>query len=105
MKVNATKGYVVERSPDTLFLHLKRFNNMGRKISKKVSFPEKLSLRNVSKDGSIYELYGIVVHSGWSLGGGHYYAYCKIQNSWYCVSTFILILSNFKRFKLMDIAE
>ena len=85
-KVVASKGYMVQKSPDTMFLQLKRFNNYGRKIGKRVDFPDKLSLRKVSRDRSVYELYGIVVHAGGSLGGGHYYAYCKIKDQWHCVS-------------------
>lgn len=96
----ASKGYVVEKSPDTMFLHLKRFNNHGRKIGKQVRFPDKLSLRKVSKDGSTYELYGIIVHSGGSLGGGHYYAYCKIKGEWHCVRNF-----TFKVWKLIYSVE
>jgi hypothetical protein len=42
----------------------------------------------------VYDLYGIVIHSGYSANSGHYYSYCKDINkkSWYecndsCVSS------------------
>lgn len=82
----ATKGYALEKSPDTIFLHLKRFDNMGRKLGKDVEFPENLSLKKVARDGSVYELYSVVVHAGGSLGGGHYYNFSKISDKWFCVS-------------------
>jgi len=88
-KVIASKGYVIEKSPDTLFLHLKRFNNFGRKISKRIQFPEKFSMKKVALDKSSYELYGVIVHMGGSLMGGHYYAYCKIKDNWYCVKNIL----------------
>ena len=28
----------------------------------------------------IYDLYGVVIHSGYSTNSGHYYSYCKTQN-------------------------
>ena len=30
-----------------------------------------------------YELFAVNIHSG-GVGGGHYYAYCKVDNEWYC---------------------
>lgn len=68
-----------------MFLHLKRFDNFGRKISKRIKFPEKLLFKKVAMDQSVYQLYGVIVHAGGSLGGGHYYAYCKNKNNWFCV--------------------
>jgi len=33
---------------------------------------------NTAKD-VIYDLYGVVVHSGWTPSSGHYYSYCKSE--------------------------
>lgn len=78
--------------PDTLFLHLKRFDNYGRKLSKFIKFPEKLVFKKVAKDKSVYQLYGVIVHAGGSLGSGHYYAYCKNNGKWYCVKNIFKII-------------
>jgi ubiquitin C-terminal hydrolase len=95
----ATKGYVIEKSPDTILLHIKRFDNHGRKLAKNIEFSEKLSMRKVSRDGSVYELYSVVVHSGGSLSGGHYYNYSKVKNTWYCVMHHINFLKTKHIFK------
>ena len=32
----------------------------------------------------IYDLYGVVIHAGWTPSSGHYYSYCKTANGkWY----------------------
>jgi len=91
-KVNATKSYIIDRSPESLFFQIKRFNNRGDKISKKVQIIKRLNLKAVSTDRSSYELTGVVVHSGWTLHGGHYYAYGKTADGWACVNLIVFLL-------------
>jgi ubiquitin C-terminal hydrolase len=74
--------------PKILIIVLKRFNNNGDKINKLISFPkEKLDLCKYcvgyKKQSYVYDLFAISNHTG-SLGGGHYYAYCKMEDEkWY----------------------
>lgn len=90
----ACKKMEIWKCPDIAVIHLKRFANSQTRRNKldfRVDFPiegldltEKiLSLRE--EDGrAIYDLFGVVNHTG-SLGGGHYYAFAKnYQNGeWY----------------------
>ncbi|ESN92391.1 hypothetical protein HELRODRAFT_89553 [Helobdella robusta] len=85
-KQRATKHFTIHQMPNVLILQLKRYglsNTDGYKISKHVTFEEHLDISSyVSSDGDAsrpsqtkYRLHGIVVHQGYSLGSGHYYAY------------------------------
>ena len=74
--------------PDVLLIQLKRFDNSGKKIMKKVTvekdlaFPYAESTRNnnvVYKDVD-YKLHGIVSHHGKSLKRGHYTAQVQIED-------------------------
>lgn len=74
-------------SPKILIICLKRFINNLSKKNTLVSFPiNNLDLRKYcigyDKDNSKYQLYGVCNHSG-VLMGGHYYAYCKMNNKWH----------------------
>jgi len=89
-KVIAQKNMTFWNMPNRLIIHLKRFDNFLRKNDTTVKFPiEGLNLQPYINDpfieDHIYDLYGIVHHSGMSLGGGHYIAYVKnmINNKWY----------------------
>ena len=68
--------------PNTLVLHIKRFKctqNQVSKLTQRVDFPTSiLSLQNTS-----YVLSSVINHHG-SLKSGHYSAYVKHQNQWYC---------------------
>ena len=86
------KQMEIWKCPDIVVIHLKRFDQKGRrKIDVPVDFPiegldltEKiLGLRE--EDGrAIYDLFGIVNHTG-GLHGGHYTAHAKNYNNgeWY----------------------
>jgi len=88
----ATKKFDLWKLPEYLVIHLKRFQNhrlWGRnKLETTVTFPINgldLSEMVFSKQEtpSIYDLYAVSNHSG-SLGGGHYTAYAKVTDSWFC---------------------
>ncbi|KAM6181757.1 ubiquitin carboxyl-terminal hydrolase 45 [Erethizon dorsatum] len=87
---NARKQLLISAVPAILILHLKRFHQAGmslRKVNRHVDFPLTLDLapfcsatcKNVGVgDKVLYDLYGIVEHSG-SMRGGHYTAYVKVR--------------------------
>ena len=66
------------------------------KIQTHLEFPFVLDLRTIpgwdcegdvraADDGEILDLTGVICHEGRGMGGGHYYAYCKLYPSgeWY----------------------
>jgi len=86
VKREADKALRIARPPKVLTVHLKRFqqNFNGRltKTSKDVEFSRVLDITHYcteearSKYPMLYELFGLVVHSG-SMAGGHYVAYVR----------------------------
>jgi ubiquitin carboxyl-terminal hydrolase 8 len=76
--------------PNYLIIHLKRFNNSGKRLDTDVNFPiEDLNLTEyLSKDKQdpnnyIYSLYAVNYHSG-GARSGHYWSVCKnLDNKWY----------------------
>uniref|UniRef100_A0A8C5TFA7 USP domain-containing protein n=1 Tax=Malurus cyaneus samueli TaxID=2593467 RepID=A0A8C5TFA7_9PASS len=87
--VPASKRFTVHCAPKVLTVCLKRFDCFtGGKISKVVEYPEYLDLRPYMSqaDGEPlhYSLYAVLVHSGVSCHGGHYFCYTKASNGlWY----------------------
>lgn len=90
-KQNAYRRITIWKTPVCLVLCLKRFAfTMGaRKINTLVDFPlDGLDLFEYVKAGndatkSVYDLYGVVNHTGDAMGG-HYFSYCKNRNGkWY----------------------
>ncbi|NXB89114.1 UBP42 hydrolase, partial [Vidua chalybeata] len=87
--VAASKRFTVHSAPKILTVCLKRFDCFtGGKISKVVEYPEYLDLRPYMSqaDGEPlhYSLYAVLVHSGVSCHGGHYFCYTKASNGlWY----------------------
>uniref|UniRef100_A0A3P8WGR5 Ubiquitin carboxyl-terminal hydrolase 2 n=1 Tax=Cynoglossus semilaevis TaxID=244447 RepID=A0A3P8WGR5_CYNSE len=86
-----TKRFSIQKFPQILVLHLKRFsdsNNRTNKLSTYVNFPLKDLDMQVFSSGSseqvMYNLYAVSNHSGNALGG-HYTAYCKnaALGEWY----------------------
>nr|XP_046267346.1 ubiquitin carboxyl-terminal hydrolase 2-like [Scatophagus argus] len=78
-----TKRFSIQKFPQILVLHLKRFsdsNNRASKLSTFVNFPLKeLDLREFASQNNeraVYNLYAVSNHSGNALGG-HYTAYCR----------------------------
>lgn len=91
MKVSAQKRFTVHRPPNVATFQFKRFdyNRMfGGKITKHVSYPEKLDLRpymSDTKGGPVfYRLNAVLVHLGPSCNSGHYFCYVRNSNGyWY----------------------
>ena len=78
-KREITKQYIIKTAPKILTLHINRFNNFGKKLTKHINFD--LSLNLFQKT---YNLYAIVDHIGSSLKFGHYVSYIKsASNIWY----------------------
>ena len=89
-KVEAKKGLSFVSFPKVLTLHLKRFvfdyaTMRRKKVNDPLQIGSTLDLRPflseeaetaATDDAMIYELYGILIHSG-SAMGGHYHAYIK----------------------------
>ncbi|VTZ69792.1 ubiquitin carboxyl-terminal hydrolase 2, putative [Plasmodium chabaudi chabaudi] len=103
LHVQAYKKLDLFRMPIVLILHLKRFNNSNRwlrtKIDSYVYYPHKENeyldmAPYILEDGlkhmksfdpsylPLYELIGVNCHTG-GLGGGHYFAYAKLNGQWY----------------------
>jgi hypothetical protein len=89
-KVEAKKGLSFVSFPKVLTLHLKRFvfdyaTMRRKKVNDPLQIGSTLDLRpfladeveaEATDDAMVYELYGILIHSG-SAMGGHYHAYIK----------------------------
>ncbi|KAL3651101.1 Ubiquitin carboxyl-terminal hydrolase 25 [Castilleja foliolosa] len=89
--VAARKQMSVSQAPNVLVIQLKRFEGtFGGKIDKAVAFEKTLVLSSHMCIGTKgqhpeYDLFGTIVHSGFSPDSGHYYAYIKNAiGGWYC---------------------
>ncbi|CAI0436930.1 unnamed protein product [Linum tenue] len=80
------KQLMLDRAPLVTTLHLKRFKTDGHsveKIGKHIEFPLELDLVPYSShdqndnEGLKYQLYGVVVHNGFSPTSGHYFCYIR----------------------------
>ncbi|AQL01541.1 Ubiquitin carboxyl-terminal hydrolase [Zea mays] len=85
-KVVAKKRLTIDKAPNVLTIHLKRFSpfNPREKIDKKVDFQSILDLKPFVSDSKgtdfKYSLYGVLVHTGWSTQSGHYYCYVRTSS-------------------------
>uniref|UniRef100_A0A0E0CQ27 Ubiquitin carboxyl-terminal hydrolase n=1 Tax=Oryza meridionalis TaxID=40149 RepID=A0A0E0CQ27_9ORYZ len=85
-KVCKNKQLMLDRSPDVVAIHLKRFTSLDRsveKIDKHVVYPLELDLKPFHCDPDVnkelkYDLYGVVEHSGSPIYG-HYV--CSVRSS------------------------
>ncbi|CAG8316997.1 unnamed protein product [Penicillium salamii] len=84
---DAKKGVIFESFPPVLHLHLKRFEydlnlDMMAKVNDLHTFPMEFDAAPYLSSGAdkseswIYQLHGVLVHSG-NLDAGHYYAFLK----------------------------
>eukprot|EP00794_Sanderia_malayensis_P001241 gene1241-1368_t len=97
------KRFTIERFPQILVIHLKRFSGFRyrTKLDTLVDFPLQLNLasysahNSVKKSEALYHLYGVSNHSGGTYSG-HYTAHCKHPdtNEWiYYSDTSVMKLS------------
>ncbi|KAJ4981850.1 hypothetical protein NE237_032687 [Protea cynaroides] len=89
--VVARKQMSILKAPNILVIQLKRFEGInGGKIDRPIAFEDVLVLSShmckASQDQCPeYNLFGTIVHSGYSQDSGHYYAYIKDAiGRWYC---------------------
>ncbi|KAJ8924649.1 hypothetical protein NQ315_000800 [Exocentrus adspersus] len=77
-KVPATKQFSIERAPMVLCIQLKRFSVSNNKITKHVTFRQRLDLTRYARHRPnvplIYRLVALVTHMGPTVGCGHYTA-------------------------------
>lgn len=77
-KVLATKQFSLERAPMVLCIQLKRFSGSNTKISKHISFRQRLDLTKYARYRPsiplIYKLVALVTHMGPTVNCGHYTA-------------------------------
>ncbi|KAL6606067.1 hypothetical protein ACP70R_041720 [Stipagrostis hirtigluma subsp. patula] len=85
-KVVAKKKFTIDKAPNVLTVHLKRFSpfNPREKIDKKVDFQPTLDLKPFVSDSKgtdfRYSLYGVLVHAGWNTHSGHYYCFVRTSS-------------------------
>ncbi|NWR09757.1 UBP42 hydrolase, partial [Paradoxornis webbianus] len=88
-KVAASKMVTIHHAPRVLTVCLGRADDKtSRKLSQVVAYPEFLNLRPYMSDLAgeplFYSLYAVVVHTGHSCLGGHFFCYTKASNEqWY----------------------
>lgn len=91
---DANKGVIFETFPEVLHLQLKRFQydvdrDAMMKINDRYEFPETFDAAPYLSDDAdksepwVYQLHGVLVHSG-DLNAGHYYAFIKpSKDGWF----------------------
>ncbi|OHT14107.1 hypothetical protein TRFO_03123 [Tritrichomonas foetus] len=93
-KIDAKRTTKIIKLPDTLIIHLKRFDfdvKQGKrtKLNDEFNFPDKFNILDyfpdieLNNDQTTFILTGIVTHSG-TAEGGHYNAIVKKNNEWIC---------------------
>lgn len=79
----AVKFSTIERAPETLAVHLKRFRFNGTssmKVKGNVAYPETLDLSQYTTSMKMpvrYQLIAVIIHQGRSVSSGHYIAHCR----------------------------
>uniref|UniRef100_A0A2R5LFQ0 Ubiquitin carboxyl-terminal hydrolase n=1 Tax=Ornithodoros turicata TaxID=34597 RepID=A0A2R5LFQ0_9ACAR len=90
-KVRAQKRFTVHRPPKVATIQFKRFDSMGHKVTRQMTYCDKLDLRPYMSDRQgaplMYRLFGVLVHYGHTCNSGHYLCYVKNSNdSWYLMN-------------------
>ena len=83
--VKHRKQIQIERAPNTLIIHLKRFEDVFSKLVTKVNFGVELDLGPFMVERAeecVYTLTGIVLHVG-GLGSGHYTSLIRHGKCWF----------------------
>ncbi|KAK9871516.1 hypothetical protein WA026_012887 [Henosepilachna vigintioctopunctata] len=77
-KVSATKQFSIERAPIVLCVQLKRFSVSNTKITKHITFRQRLDLTKFARSRPanplVYKLVSLVTHMGPTVNCGHYTA-------------------------------
>ncbi|GLU14663.1 hypothetical protein SLE2022_312220 [Rubroshorea leprosula] len=97
--VAARKQMSIHQAPNILVIQLKRFEGIyGGKIDKDVAFEDVMVLSSFMSNASQdprpeYNLFGTIVHSGYSPESGHYYANIKdAMGRWYrCNDSYVSV--------------
>jgi len=83
-EVSMEKQLMLDRIPSIAAFHLKRFKTTNgtfvEKINKHINFPLELDMQpyTISNDASSkYDLYAVVVHTGFSSLSGHYFCFVR----------------------------
>lgn len=104
-KMDVKKNIVFWSFPEIFIVTFKRFKNNLKKNQKFIDFPlTDLNLseyvKGYEKDSYIYDLYGIINHSG-GLLGGHYWSFVKNANDkWYTFNdTIVKEISDMSKLK------
>jgi len=90
-----------------LITMLCRYGSHGGKVTRHVSFSERLDLRpymsDVKSPSSVwYSLYAVLVHNGCSINSGHYYCYVRAPGgTWHCMND-SSVSSRHEMFSLID---
>ena len=75
-----------------LILHLIRFDGFMRKIKEFVRYPSLLNLSSYVPNNT-FELFGVLIHEGFSLNSGHYFSYIKgFDDKWYLMNDSMISL-------------
>jgi len=74
-----------------LTMFLLRYGAHGSKVTRHISFSERLDLRpymSMTQSSSVlYRLYAVLVHNGCSTNSGHYYCYVRAPGGmWHCMN-------------------
>jgi len=113
--VCAEKQLTIRSTPSALTIHLKRFSYVpmgkggsslysmlqqlsgggGQKLNSHIKFTDSLDITAAlsdaalrEKQSSLYNLYGVLVHSGYSSNSGHYFSFVKslLTGRWYMMN-------------------
>lgn len=92
-KVNAIRLHKVKKAPEILIIQLKRFEynlktTEREKINSRFNFSQELDFSPVMLNSSpiLYDLCGVVQHTG-TANGGHYFSDVKRDNGkWFCIN-------------------
>ena len=75
----STKRLSIEKAPQVLILHLKRFSNDGYKLT----MPRVIANERIATRSKHYSLSSVVLHHGSSIRSGHYTAYSLHGSKWF----------------------
>lgn len=97
-KIKVKKNILFWSLPKILLIDLKRFNNNNRKLQQLLNFPLSINLSKYvigyNPEQYVYDLIGILNHSG-GVSGGHYTSFVKENEQWYlCNDTNVIKIND-----------